>query len=648
MKLINVVTICLALGFPGSFLVNAVPVIVTQPEPQTVPVGYPAYFAVEATNSLVLPMNYFWFKNGVAIGGATNNFFSATNVTLGDNNAVYTVIVSNSTGVAMSGTNGVLSVLAQIPNVFNLPPFYACSTNYYVATNGSDNNSTLAAQNPSTPWQTISHALSVLQNQGSPQGGVCVNVASGVYTVNNTIYSTVSGSSDTTNGYFVLRSQIPHGAMIQVASNATDYTYGILFENAQYVVIDGFVVAGDHSLANIHGRGIEVAGTSNTVCLGHHFRIYNNIVYGFGSAAIQASQADYIEERNNVCFGCCATDPAQTSGIGYYQPVALDTGTWNTVSASNAVFHIIVGDNVSFNNIECNIGKPHTDGNGIILDTFVANRYINKSLVEGNLCFNNGGSGTAVAISGSYVTIRNNTFFNNHEDDNNSSPWRGEITIASTAASSHDNTVANNIARAVVGKGSNTQGNKAIADVAGNGLENSNNIYLNNLTYNGTAGQASLLTNNTTATITAATGNILGSNPQFISETNFNFTLQSSSPAIDASIAAAGLPVFDLNGQLRPQGAGMDLGAYEYVYSLLITSITLQGSNVVITFSMGPGGTNALQANNGGAFGGLNTNGFTNIFVVTSNAYAGALTNFLDAGAVAHFPSRYYRVLLLP
>lgn len=644
MKLITAVTIYLGGCFAGSFVVMAAPVIVTQPGPQTVPVGYPAYFAVEATNSLLQPMNYFWFKNGVAIGGATNNFYFNTNVAPGDNNAVYSVVVSNSTGVAMSGTNGILSVLAQIPHVFGLPPFYTCSTNYYVATNGSDANSALAAQNPNTPWQTIGHALSVLKNQGGPQGGVCVNVASGIYPVTSTIFSTVSGSSDTTNGYFVLRSQVPHGAMIQVASNATDGTYGILFENAQYVVIDGFVVAGDHSLANLHGRGIEVAGTSNTVCLGHHFRIYNNIVYGFGSAGIQASQADYIEERNNICFSCCATDPAQTSGIGHYQPVALDNGTWNTVPAGNAAFHIIVGDNISFNNIEGNLGKPHTDGNGIIFDTFVANQYTNQSLVEGNLCFNNGGSGMAIAIGGSYVTIRNNTLFNNHEDDNLSSSWRGEITIASTAASSHDNTVANNIARAVVGNGSNTQHNIAIADVAGNGLENSNNIYLNNLTFNGTTGQASLLTNNTTATITTATGNMLGTNPQFISETNFNFTLQSSSPAIDASTAVAGLPAFDLNGQMRPQGAGVDLGAYEYVYSLRINSISLQGSNVVITFSMGPGGTNALQANDGGP----NANGFTNIFVITHNTDAGALTNFLDAGAAANYPSRYYRVLLVP
>jgi len=276
-------------------------------------------------------------------------------------------------------------------------------------------------------------------------------------------------------------------------------------------------------------------------------------------------------------------------------------------------------------------------------------------LVEGNLCFNNGGGG--VAVGGgctSYVTIRNNTCFNNSGDYNISSSWRGEIKIVGNVFSgsfggvqcSHDNTVANNICRAVGGTPVHT--NYAIVDVCDGALNNTNNIYWNNLTFNGNAGAGSILTNSTTAAITSANGNLLGTDPHFTSETNFDFTLQSSSRAIDAGTTAAGLPAFDLNGQARPLGRAVDLGAYEFPYSLLITSIVREGSDVRIYFTMGPGRTNALQANNGDAFGGFNAGGFTNIFIVTSNAAAGAVTNFLDVGAVANFASRYYRMQLVP
>jgi hypothetical protein len=641
-KLTAVAAICLGLSLPRPQAAFGTVTISTQPEPQAVPVGYPVYFAVEASGAG--PLTYTWRRNGVAISGAANtNFYNTPPVAAGDNNAIYTVVVTDSSGSVTSGGNGVLSVLPAVPNVFTLPPFYSCSVNYYVATNGNDAYTAAQAQNPNTPWKTIGNALTFLQNQGGTHGGVCVNVGSGIYP--ERIFSTVSGTSDTTNGYFVLRSRIPHGARIQLPANAPDWSYGIQFQNTRYVVIDGFVVAGDHTQSNINGSGIEVSGTNTAVCLGHHYRIYNNLIYGFGGAAISVSHADYVEERNNVCFSCCATENAGSSGIDDYEPVALDSGKWNTVSAANAAFHILVGDNISFNNLECNFGNPHYDGNGIIFDNFVVNQYTNETLVEGNLCFKNGGSGMALGGEfggGSQVTIRNNTFFNNHGDDNHHSTWRGEITIAN----SHDITVANNIARAVVGTGAYTKSNTAIADVAGSGQTNQNDVYLNNLTYDGAPGDGSTNLQNTTATVSSANGNILGTDPQFGSETDFNFTLQSFSRAIDSGTAAAGFPLLDLNDLPRPQGAAIDLGAYEYGYSLRINSLARVGTNILISFVMGPGHTNALQATGGGN-GISSTNRFTDIFVVTNNPGAGAVTNFLDVGAAAKFPSRFYRVQLV-
>lgn len=79
-----------------------------------------------------------------------------------------------------------------------------------------------------------------------------------------------------------------------------------------------------------------------------------------------------------------------------------------------------------------------------------------------------------------------------------------------------------------------------------------------------------------------------------------------------------------------------------------ITSITQQGNDLLVTWMMGPGATNTLQVTSGDAGGNYATNGFTDIFIVTNNASAGTVTNYLDVGAATNGPTRYYRARLVP
>jgi hypothetical protein len=79
-----------------------------------------------------------------------------------------------------------------------------------------------------------------------------------------------------------------------------------------------------------------------------------------------------------------------------------------------------------------------------------------------------------------------------------------------------------------------------------------------------------------------------------------------------------------------------------------IVSVTPQGKDILISWLMGPGQTNALQATAGGAHGSYTTNGFADIFVVTNNTTTGSLTNYLDIGAATNVPSRFYRARLAP
>jgi PKD repeat protein len=76
-----------------------------------------------------------------------------------------------------------------------------------------------------------------------------------------------------------------------------------------------------------------------------------------------------------------------------------------------------------------------------------------------------------------------------------------------------------------------------------------------------------------------------------------------------------------------------------------ITSIAREGNDLRITWSMGSAHTNALQFAPGTS-GSYTTNSFTDIFTVTNTV--GTLTNYLDLGAATNFPSRYYRIRLVP
>jgi hypothetical protein len=77
-----------------------------------------------------------------------------------------------------------------------------------------------------------------------------------------------------------------------------------------------------------------------------------------------------------------------------------------------------------------------------------------------------------------------------------------------------------------------------------------------------------------------------------------------------------------------------------------ITGVHLEGDDVRVTWISGAGTTNALESTAGAVGGSYETNNFADIFTVTNTV--GTVTNYLDVGAATNFPSRYYRVRLVP
>jgi hypothetical protein len=77
-----------------------------------------------------------------------------------------------------------------------------------------------------------------------------------------------------------------------------------------------------------------------------------------------------------------------------------------------------------------------------------------------------------------------------------------------------------------------------------------------------------------------------------------------------------------------------------------ITSVTRTGANLLVTWTMGSGKTNALQVTPGDGKGNFSTNSFTDRFIVTNTV--GTVANYLDIGAATNMPAGYYRVRLVP
>src|SRR5262249_57891505 len=151
----------------------------------------------------------------------------------------------------------------------------------------------------------------------------------------------------------------------------------------------------------------------------HNTVYHNSFTSGFQGSGISYVSIQCIESGGTNCYtsGITGTPSSDFS----YVPSGNDTATFNG-SSSWTPFHNVVAWNIAYNN-RVTTGVPcasHTDGNGIIMDTFLdifssTLVYPHQTLVMSNVSYYNGGRGIHVFRS-SNVTVANNTVFNNNTD----------------------------------------------------------------------------------------------------------------------------------------------------------------------------------------------------------------------------------------
>ena len=163
-----------------------------------------------------------------------------------------------------------------------------------------------------------------------------------------------------------------------------------------------------------NGNGLSVDGryTSNKP---HHIRIADNEVRQCPGGGISVIHADYVQVENNITHNNCHWMIYAGSGISLYQAFNFD--------ASTGGHKMLVRNNIARHNY-CTqpwvaTGKL-SDGNGIIVDDM--QNHQNKSingvyrggiLIQGNLSYDNGGSGMH-SYASDYVDFVNNTVANNN------------------------------------------------------------------------------------------------------------------------------------------------------------------------------------------------------------------------------------------
>jgi parallel beta-helix repeat protein len=297
--------------------------------------------------------------------------------------------------------------------------------------------------------------------------------------------------------------------------------------------------------------GISVNGS-------HHVDLLNNTVSGTPGEGIRAFTSDFMNIIGNTVSGCSGTSAAGVHGMSVYN---MDSNI-DAANSSFAGVRILIARNNVYSNIngvyswseQKTFITPHIDeGKGITVQR-CSNAYLwfnGKMRIENNISYNNGFSGVHIN-SGDRVEIVNNTCYDNNYTSRVSG---GGDQHGISVQDGHNVIVANNVAQ-------------SFPAVAGGvvikvGASSTNVTLVNNIFYGNIHSSA--------VSIATNTQNV---NPNFANAGSADFSLMSTSPAINAANATHA-PTIDIYGNARTTP---DIGAIEFQGALPVNLVDFKGN----------------------------------------------------------------------
>jgi parallel beta-helix repeat protein len=415
---------------------------------------------------------------------------------------------------------------------------------YYVATTGNDNNPGTTSQ----PWRTIKKATNTVV------AGDTVIVNPGTY--NERINVSRSGTSDSSR--------------ITFSASGTVNTYGF-YVTGNYVTINGFTATSQVCGSSQDSVGIYVVGNSCIVENNYTYysprggirldpasancTVINNRVHRNGMVGIDIRGTNHLIENNDIWGSVAYHTPTgctgDADGIRFW-------GSGHTIKG-NHIHDISLTDpgNVGY--------SPHID----CFQTWIeAGRQTATNIVfEGNICENRNLMMYSGMIHGSsYLTFKNNIFIG----------YAGLNVNPSNGPNDHLTFVNNtcigdtSILNCTVGSDCWPSG-IGLEDVSFATVKN--NIFYNLLyraysikgTTTGMDAGFNLIyrSDGKTPQGPQYPNDLWGVDPKFANPAQKDFHLQSTSPAINAGDTVSTV-TNDCGDNPRPQGAGFDIGAFEF------------------------------------------------------------------------------------
>ena len=425
-----------------------------------------------------------------------------------------------------------------------LPPTPVSSKTYFVAKNGNDYNPGTEQQ----PWRTIMKATDTLvagdtvyikngtynekinvKNSGSPGNyitfsvypgdsvtidgmGIPVLIWDGLVQIHGSSYINISGFR-IINSMFMgvvvtsdYGSNIPTNITIEKNYVRNTASSAIYIEDGKNITIDGNEITKAQTLEGLSQRKHETISLANV----NGFEINNNKLY--------LNNAESIDVKDGSSNG-----RIHHNDISQHESAGIYIDSWNGSSSDIEIFSNRVHD-----------GRRSGRGIAIAIENGGRLRNVNA---YSNLIYDNAATGIDISWYSNglmeNISIISNTVYNNGLVDD----WGGGISLDYSSAVNV--TIRNNIV---------SKNNHYSIRV------NNVNAVIDHNLIDGYKGRQD----------ETKGSNYVEGDPEFVNRANADFHLMNTSPAINRG-SVINVPNMDLDGKIRSQDVGYDIGAFEFI-----------------------------------------------------------------------------------